>query len=145
MVKPVPAPNAPKSIRDDESQVKPARNTSRRKTAKGPKAFALGRLPTGTMNKTEARYMLFLEDEVRAGRVIWFAFEPIKFRLAKATFYTPDFLVMMADRSLEVHEVKGFWMDDARVKIKVAADRFPVFVFRAIKAGKGGAWEEETF
>lgn len=145
MVKPVPAPNAPKSIRDDVSQAKPASKPGRRKTAKGPKAFALGRLPPGTMNKTEARYMLYLEDEVRAGRVIWFAFEPLKLKLAKATFYTPDFLVMMADRSLEFHEVKGFWMDDARVKIKVAADKFGLFTFRAIKAGKGGAWEEETF
>jgi hypothetical protein len=50
----------------------------------------------------------------------------MKFRLADATFYTPDFMVMFANGSIEAHEVKGFWQDDSRVKIKVAADMFPI-------------------
>jgi hypothetical protein len=50
----------------------------------------------------------------------------MKFRLADNTFYTPDFMVVMADGLLEAHEVKGFWEDDARVKIKVAASLFPI-------------------
>jgi len=46
-----------------------------------------------------------------------------------------------------MHEVKGFWQDDARVKIKVAADMYP-FRFIAVKprAKKdGGGWQTEAF
>lgn len=40
--------------------------------------------------------------------------------MADKTFYSPDFIVPALD-CIEVHEVKGHWEDDARVKIKVAA------------------------
>jgi hypothetical protein len=57
-------------------------------------------------------------------------------RLADKTFYSPDFAVLTkADGTLEMHEVKGFWQDDARVKIKVAASIYP-FKFIAVKAQK---------
>jgi hypothetical protein len=95
------------------------------------------------MNKTEEAYAQHLELGRRMGEIAWYAFEPIKFRLAANTFYTPDFLVMMADGQLEVHECKGFWEDDARVKIKVAASLYPL-AFIAAKKVKGG-WEFETF
>jgi hypothetical protein len=108
---------------------------------------ALGRLPPGAMNKTEAEYSAFLNLRRMAGEVAWFKFEAVTLRLAKATTYKPDFLVMLADGSLECHEVKGFWQDDARVKIKVAAELYP-FRFRAFKPRpkkSGGGWEEEAF
>lgn len=108
---------------------------------------ALGRLKTGTMNKTEAAYAATLDARRHAGEIAWFLFEGIKFRLADNTFYTPDFAVMLADGTLEAHEVKGFWQDDARVKIKVAADRFPIR-FLAVQAQSkklGGGWTVETF
>jgi hypothetical protein len=108
---------------------------------------ALGRLPVGTMNKTEKQYAGHLEQKKFAGKILWFGFEAIKLRLADNTFYTPDFAVMAADGVIELHEVKGFWTDDARVKIKVAADKFP-FRFMAMKprAQKaGGGWEVEEF
>lgn len=95
------------------------------------------------MNKTEAAYAAKLEGERLAGEVLWYAFEAIKLRLANNTFYTPDFAVLKADGSLEMHEVKGFWQDDARVKIKVAASLHP-FRFVAVRKVKGG-WEAETF
>lgn len=109
---------------------------------------ALGRLPTGEMNKTEQAYADHLEGLKRAGAVLWFKFESINLRLADATFYRPDFFVMTADRGLEVHEVKGHWTDDARVKIKVAAGMYPVFKFIAIKKlrkADGGGWSVEEF
>jgi hypothetical protein len=106
--------------------------------------LALGRLPTGTMNKTEQAYADHLRLEERAGRVIWWKFEPLKLRLADACFYEPDFLVLPSDGVLEVHEVKGFWRDDARVKIKVAASLFPIR-FIAVTRTKGGGWERESF
>lgn len=108
---------------------------------------ALGRLKTGTMNRTEAAYASFLDLRRMAGEVAWYKFEGIKLRLADNTFYEPDFAVMLTDGALEIHEVKGFWTDDARVKIKVAADIYP-FLFRAFKPQPkkdGGGWKEEVF
>jgi hypothetical protein len=108
---------------------------------------ALGRLKAGTMNKTEAAYAATLDQRRVAGEVAWFKFEGIKFRLAENTSYTPDFAVMLADGTLEMHEVKGFWTDDGRAKIKIAADLYPMR-FIAIKAKPkkdGGGWAVEEF
>jgi hypothetical protein len=108
---------------------------------------ALGRLPTGTMNRTEAAYAALLEQGRMSGTVAWWKFEGVKLRLADSTFYTPDFNVMMFDGLLAMIEVKGHWADDARVKIKVAASIYP-FRFVAVKAkakSAGGGWEEEVF
>lgn len=68
-------------------------------------------------------------------------------RLADNTFYTPDFAVMLADGALEMHEVKGFWTDDGRVQIKIAADLYPVrfIAVRAMAKKDGGGWEREEF
>jgi hypothetical protein len=108
---------------------------------------ALGRLKIGAMNKTEQAYAATLELRRTAGEIVWFKFEGIKFRLADNTFYTPDFAVMLAGGALEVHEVKGFWQDDARAKIKIAADMYPLrFVaVQALPKKAGGGWQMENF
>jgi len=106
---------------------------------------ALGRLKTGEMNNAEQDYANHLELLRRAGEVLWYEFEPMKLNLAPKTTYTPDFLVQVASGHLELHEVKGFWTDDARVKIKVAAKLFPVFKFVAIQKEKGEQWKIEEF
>jgi hypothetical protein len=111
------------------------------------KNFALGRLKTGQMNKTEQAYDARLKLLQHAGDVAWFKFEGIKLRLADNTFYSPDFAVMLANGELEMHEVKGFWQDDARAKIKIAADMYP-FRFIAVKVRSkkdGGGWGIEEF
>lgn len=108
--------------------------------------LALGRLKTGEMNKTEARYAEHLK-KIQGTVIAWFKFEAIKLRLADNTFYSPDFAVMLTDGTLEMHEVKGFWEDDARVKIKVAAALYP-FRFigvMEIPRNKGGGWKIEKF
>lgn len=111
------------------------------------KVQALGRLPVGQMNKTEALYAQTLEARKHLGEVAWYKFEGIKLRLADNTFLTVDFAVMLRDGQLEMHEVKGHWTDDARVKIKVAADIYPM-QFLAVKkqsAKNGGGWDVERF
>ena len=108
-----------------------------------PTDLALGHLKPGTMNKTEAAYAQRLELLRRAGEILWWEFEAVKLKLAPDTFYSPDFAVMSADHVLEMHEVKGFWRDDARVKIKVAAELFP-FRFLAVKRDKQD-WAIEAF
>lgn len=109
--------------------------------------YALGRLKQGQMNKTEAAYESYLAEQKYLGAVQWYKFEGVKLRLADNTFYTPDFAVVASDGVLEMHEVKGFWQDDARAKIKIAADMYP-FRFIALKAKAkkdGGGWAVEEF
>jgi hypothetical protein len=108
---------------------------------------ALGRLKVGTLNNTEKAYANFLDARKIMGQVAWFKFEGVKLRLADNTFYTPDFAVMLSDNSMELHEVKGHWQDDARAKIKIAADMYP-FRFIAVKrqaVKDGGGWLTEEF
>jgi hypothetical protein len=109
--------------------------------------YAKGRTRKVGMNKTEAAYDAHLDLRQRVGEIQWRRFEGWKFKLADLTWYTPDFAVMLADGSLEAHEVKGFWEDDARVKIKVAAEMYPVrFVaVKAVAKKHGGGWKEEDF
>jgi len=112
------------------------------------KVIAKGRQHTpGIMNKTEACYAAYLEQLKKAGDVAWYAFEGVRLRLAKQTTYTPDFIVMNADGTIECHEVKGakaiFW-DDAKVKVKVAAEMFP-FNFKVVYPSKTDGWVWETY
>jgi hypothetical protein len=99
------------------------------------------------MNKTEAEYARLLELRWQAGEVAWFKFEGVKLRLADNTFYTPDFAVMLADGQMQMHEVKGHWHDDARAKIKIAADLYPFefIAFRKRAKKDGGGFAEEHF
>jgi hypothetical protein len=112
-----------------------------------PKFYALGRLKTGAMNKTEEAYARDLRDAQTLGDILWYRFEGLKLRLADNTFYTPDFAVLASDHVMECHEVKGFWRDDARAKIKIAAEQYP-FRFKAVQAlpkNHGGGWKVEEF
>ena len=106
-----------------------------------PKAKA----PKPLMNKTETLYAAELEARRLNREIESWTFEPFKLRLAKATYYSPDFLVVLpGGERYELHEVKGFWRDDARVKIKVAARLFPMFRFLAVQRERG-AWITESF
>ena len=110
------------------------------------KTFAVGRMKSGTMNNTEAAYAQLLDLMITQGKIAWYKFEGITLKLADMTRYTPDFIVMLDNGEIEIHEVKGslsFIQDDAKVKIKVAADIFPFrFIIVAPRAKKhGGGWE----
>lgn len=108
------------------------------KASKRASTQALGRLPAGQMNKTEAAYAQALEFRRAIGEVVWWKFEGIKLRLAEKTFLTVDFFVMLATGELEAHEVKGFMEEDANVKLKTAASMYP---FRFVKVKKdGNSW-----
>lgn len=107
------------------------------------RVLALGRLKSGQMNKSEAAYATALEAARIAQEIVWYC----HLKLADGCRYTPDFAVLRADGVMEMHEVKGYWTDDARVKVKVAAEKFP-FVFKAVyKQAKkdGGGWRIEEF
>lgn len=109
--------------------------------------LALGRLKSGVMNPTETKYSLLLESLKASGEVLWWAFEGMTFKLAEGSRYTPDFNVMRSNGVLEMHEVKGRWIGDAKTKIKIAAEKFP-FLFKAVFAlpkKDGGGWRDEEF
>ena len=111
------------------------------------RVLALGRLKSGQMNKSEAAYAVTLEAARNAREVLWYQFEGITLKLADGCRYTPDFAVLRADGVMEMHEVKSYWIGDAKTKIKVAAEKFP-FVFKAVyKQTKkdGGGWRIEEF
>jgi len=98
----------------------------------------------GKMNKSEEKYSSYLDARKRMGEIIRWVFEPFKLRLADNTFYSPDFMVVTAEQ-IEIHEYKGHWEDDARVKIKVAAELFPEFQFIAARTDKTGSYQFEYF
>lgn len=113
--------------------------------------YAKGRMKSGQMNRTEKAYASFLEGEKHAGRITAYWFEALKLKIAEgACFYTPDFLVLRPDGTLELHEVKGslrIFQEDAKVKAKVCADMypFPVKVVWPRKKKDGGGWEEMQY
>ncbi len=86
------------------------------------------------MNKTERAYADHLYALQLGKEIIQYEFEGIKLRLGKGAWYTPDFLVVRKDR-FELHEVKGFWREAAKVRIKTAAAKYPHFKFIVVKAG----------
>ena len=100
---------------------------------------------TRRMNKTEAWYATHVLTPLVAEKSInsW-AYEAFKIRLADKTWYTPDFMVITASGLIEFHEIKGSWsaphQDDARVKLKVAAEDHPWALFVAYEH-KTRSWE----
>lgn len=109
------------------------------------KLHALGRKKKGEMNATEAKFANYLRGLEIAGEILWWRHEGIKLQLADNTTLNVDFNVMYADGLLVMIDVKGakaIIEEDAKVKMKVAAEQFP-FVFRyAFPRQKkdGGGW-----
>jgi len=95
------------------------------------------------MNKLESRYNQRLELLKRADEIVDYRFEGITFKLADDTRYTPDFLVVLKD-CFQLHECKGFWRDDAKVKVKVAQKLFPWFKFIIVRENEGSFIMEEV-
>lgn len=113
--------------------------------------IARGQTPPGMMNDTEAEYANHLDLLKRArgpgDRVLWWRYEAVTLLLSErpnAIRYTPDFLVLRGDERLECHEVKGYWREDALLKIRLAASLFP-FRFLSVRAVRGGGWTFRQF
>jgi hypothetical protein len=84
-------------------------------------------VPSPYANGLEADYAALLEVRKRAGELHDWRYQPLRLILADRTTYEPDFLVIAPDLTLELHETKGWFRDDARVKVKVVARLFPWF------------------
>ena len=95
------------------------------------------------MNKTEADFAQHLELRKVAGELIYWDFEPIRFRLGDGAWYKPDFMVVDNQYLQTIFEVKGRWMEAARVRIKVAAERYWMYRFIAVKRDRKAGWVYE--
>lgn len=104
---------------------------------------------SGVMNKTERLYAFDLDILQRAGEIKAWWFEPLKVRLARRTYYTPDFLIWQQDGSLEFVEIKGYRKracdapgeaKDA-VRFKMARELVPWASWRMIERSEG-EWRE---
>ena len=133
------SPHAQKQIRDEQARRATERQARQRTTVSKSHEPQQQR----AMNKWETMYAEELMQRKMNGEIQWFGYESIKLRLAKATTYTPDFVVVLPDGRVEFHEVKGFWRDDARVKIKVAAELFPWARF-VVVTRKHGEFKKEA-
>lgn len=99
--------------------------------------------PKDKRNGLEREYGKLLEEMKRNGEIVDYFFEGMTLKLADDCRYTPDYLVVYPDH-FECHETKGFWREDARIKIKVAAKSYPYFIFKAIRLEKS-EWKIEEF
>lgn len=91
------------------------------------------------LNKTERAYLAF----IRCLGFAWIGVQNVTLKLADDTRYTCDFFVIDKNGHAQGREVKGFFRDDAKVKIKVAARLFPWIEFQVVRKSKNG-WEHQT-
>lgn len=107
------------------------------------------------MNKTEAAYAERLRIEAALGEIAYFAYEPVRLRIAEGALYTPDFMVIRNGKPVEFVEVKGgkrtrmgksvaYWKEASRVRIRVAAEQHPWAKFVAVW-NDGRIWRREEF
>lgn len=99
------------------------------------------------MNKTEMRRAIELEAMLRTGQIESWSYETVTLKLADDTRYTPDFFVVETDGAIRFEETKGFLREDALIKIKIAAAKFPFrfVMLTAIAAKAGGGWAVRDF
>lgn len=99
-----------------------------------------------TMNKTESLFANELRLRQTAGEVLGYVFGAMNFQLAKKCWFRPDFLVVLADHTLEFVDVKGSGpiADDSIVKIKMAARLFPFFGWAQEQRTKSG-WKRTVY
>ena len=94
--------------------------------------------PKSPMNKLESDYeWTFLQHRPHG-------FEEITLALGGGARYTPDFWTLGDDDVLEFHEIKGHWREAAKVRIKVAAAKYPQFRFMAFRR-VAKVWQVEHF
>ena len=86
---------------------------------------AIGTVRQPKMNKTEKAFAQLLDLKFKAGELLWWEYEPMNLRLGVKCYYRIDFMVMEKSGRLVAYEVKGKWEDDALVKIRTAAEKFP--------------------
>lgn len=91
------------------------------------------------LNKLEASWLAIL----RARGYPWIGVQSITLKLANDTRYTPDFSSVGPNGEFIFWETKGFFRDDAKVKLKIAARQYSWAVFMLVEKKKGQWIETE--
>ena len=60
-------------------------------------------------------------------------YEAVRLKLAYNTTYLPDFMVVKHGFPIEFHETKGRKFEAGMAKLKIAATRFPWFLFYMVE------------
>jgi hypothetical protein len=128
-----------------------------KKRAAVPRASARVLRDSDELSREERAYAGQLELRRLAGEVLRWRYQPVSLRLGYRLWYRPDFGLLLADGTFELHEVKGgkveqgpkgercvpYMREDAAVKVRAAASLYPwwsfVLAWRWPKA-RGGAW-----
>lgn len=88
------------------------------------------------LNKTESAYLAVLRCQHSEVGI-----QNITLKLGDDCRYTPDFNVLDENGRFAFHEVKGgFFRDDAKVKLQVAARQFRMFHFVLVRKN-GTGWD----
>lgn len=118
----------------------PGEQLPRWRRAQPVKPKSRAQRPSGFDSKLEEDYDVILHGGLLSGELKAYTYGSVKLRLAKKTWLTPDFFLQYADGRLAFHETKGYMRDDAAVKLKVAADRFPWAEFWLVTR-EAGIWQ----
>lgn len=104
----------------------------------------------GVPNATELRFAKeVLDARELAGEIDGYEFEGLKLKIAapgddtSVAFYTIDF-VAWKGTAITGFETKGWWREAGRLRLKVAAERYPMIRFFGVKL-IDGAWSYERF
>lgn len=106
----------------------------------------------GEKNGLEAKYEAeVLIPQRDRGEVVAWHFEAVTLDVivpneAKPARLTPDYLVLMADGTIEMRDVKGFCEEDAKLKVKAASERYPWmrwYLVTKVAKKNGGGWKTE--
>ena len=115
------------------------------------KTRSLVRQTAKTPNQTETAFQSdVLYWRKLRGEIDRYEFEPLRLKLGNGVCYTPDFCVWRDPQSLAFYEVKGekrkgrvIVRDDASVKIKIAASRYPEWQFVLVWREANNTWQEQ--
>ena len=83
----------------------------------------------------EANRYCELKMLIMAGEVREIELQP-SFEISKKMRYTPDFKVVYADGRVEYEEVKGFWSEAAKIRVKLFREKYPELVLKIIINGE---------
>lgn len=89
------------------------------------------------MNKTEEEFSRILDRALEDGEILRWQFEEVSLKIAPSTRYIPDFVAIMPNGTWQVFEIKGHLEDDAAVKFKAAAEKYPEISFHMLKKQMG--------
>jgi hypothetical protein len=94
------------------------------------------------MTKPEKLWGLELRRQQEAGEIKAFVYEPFKMSLGERCTYTPDYVITLNDGTIRIDECKGpFIREDAMIKLKWVAQKYPEHIVRLCQRLKDGRWK----